>query len=186
MKVGYARISTEDQSLDLQIDALRRAGCGRIFEDIGSGADCDRPGLLKALGTLREGDSLIVWRLDRLGRSLQDLADTAHSLHSKGIALASLCENIDMTTATGRLMIHVISAIAEFERALIVERTRAGMEAARARGARIGRPPVIDIDTLHQATTLTRNGMTIAATARHLGLARTTLSRYLHDSPQAR
>lgn len=141
MKIGYARVSTDDQNLDLQRDALTAAGCERIFEDLASGAKADRPGLLQALEFARKGDTLAVWRLDRLGRSLPDLVATVGQLADRGIQFESLQERIETTTATGRLVFHLFAALAEFERNLIRERTHAGLEAARARGRKGGRRP---------------------------------------------
>jgi DNA invertase Pin-like site-specific DNA recombinase len=145
MKFGYARVSTDDQSLDLQREALQAAGCDRIFEDQGiSGADFTRPGLKKILGTLQPGDTLVVWKLDRLGRSLLDLVETINELAGRRIDFFSLTENIDTRSPGGRLMFHIMAALAEFERSLIGERTKAGMKAARAKGHRIGRPPALN------------------------------------------
>ena len=140
MFIGYARVSTHEQHLTLQTDALKQAGCQRIFEDRISGAGSDRPGLKSALEYVREGDTLLVWRLDRLGRSLKDLIEIVAGLEKRGIGLRSLQESIDTTTSGGKLIFHVFGALAEFERNLIRERTRAGLAAARARGRTGGRP----------------------------------------------
>ena len=140
MLVGYARVSTTEQHLDLQLDALKQAGCGKLFTDKVSGAKTARPGLDEALAYLRAGDALVVWRLDRLGRSLKHLIETVTGLHKRTIGFRSLTENIDTTTPTGKLIFHVFGAIAEFERDLNHERTHAGLEAARARGRVGGRP----------------------------------------------
>jgi len=141
MLIGYARVSTDDQSLDLQIDALENAGCTKIFRDAGfSGALVSRPALDMVIGCLRRGDTLVTWRLDRLGRSLSHLIALVSDLEGKGVAFKSLSDAIDTRTAGGRLQFHMLGALAEFERALISERTRAGMAAARARGSVIGRP----------------------------------------------
>lgn len=137
MLIGYARVSTVDQNLELQRDALRAAGCVRMFEDQLSGTVTQRPGLSEALSHLREGDTLVVWRLDRLGRSLRNLIEVVADLESRKIGLRSLHEAIDTTTSTGRLVFQIFGALAEFERNLISERTRAGLHAARARG-RVG------------------------------------------------
>src|SRR5262245_40582214 len=139
MLVGYARVSTQDQTLDLQKDALHKVGCSRIFTDMASGAQVDRPGLEEALAFMREGDTLVVWRLDRLGRSLKHLLETVARLEEHKVGFKSLTENIDTTTSGGRLIFHVFGALAEFERELIRERTRAGLAAARARGRLGGR-----------------------------------------------
>jgi DNA invertase Pin-like site-specific DNA recombinase len=138
--VGYARVSTVEQNLDLQLDALTQAGCTKTFKDTISGAKAERPGLSEALEFLREGDVLTVWKLDRLGRSLRDLIDTINTLKERGIGFKSLQDAIDTTTAGGMLIFHVMGALAEFERALIRERTQAGLKAARARGRKGGRP----------------------------------------------
>lgn len=144
MFIGYARVSTEDQYLHMQEDALKSAGCEEIFTDIASGTKSQRPGLEKALSYLREGDTLVVWKLDRLGRSLQHLIQTIKNLVAKKIGFKSLQESIDTTTSSGKLIFHIFSALAEFERDLIVERTEAGLKAARARGRMGGRPPMLN------------------------------------------
>lgn len=140
MKVGYARVSTDDQNPAWQIEALQQAGCEKIFRDQVSGARTERPGLQAALAYLRPGDSLVVWRLDRLGRSLKHLIETVTLLEEKGVGFQSLQEAMDTTTSGGRLVFHIFGALAEFERQLIRERTQAGLKAARARGRHGGRP----------------------------------------------
>ncbi len=140
MQIGYARISTDDQTLDLQRDALTKAGCDQICTDTMSGARADRPGLAQALALARDGDTLVVWRLDRLGRSLRHLIETVTELEQRGIGFKSLNEAIDTTSSGGKLVFHIFGALAEFERDLIRERTRAGLAAARARGRTRGRP----------------------------------------------
>ena len=140
MKIGYARVSTDDQNLSLQLDALTAAECGKIYEDRQSGAKADRPGLRDALEFARPGDVLVVWRLDRLGRSLPDLVQIVAELEKRGIGFESLTERIETSTAAGRLVFHVFAALAEFERNIIRERTKAGLAAARARGRSGGRP----------------------------------------------
>lgn len=144
MKIGYARVSTHEQNLSLQKDALKQAGCGKIFQDRVSGAKAERPGLEEAKAYVREGDTLVVWRLDRLGRSLKHLIETITALEERGVAFQSIQESIDTTTSGGRLVFHIFGALAEFERNLIRERTRAGLAAARARGRRGGRPRALD------------------------------------------
>jgi DNA invertase Pin-like site-specific DNA recombinase len=140
--VGYARVSTVEQNLDMQVAALKAAGCTEIFTDHGlSGADFQRPGLLCALRKIKRGDMLVVWRLDRLGRSLVDLIQTVNGLSKRGCDFRSLTESIDTSSSGGRLVFHMMGAMAEFERAIISERTKAGMAAARARGSRLGRRP---------------------------------------------
>lgn len=141
MLIGYARVSTADQSLDLQKDALQAAGCTQVWEDTASGAKAARPGLAKALERLRDGDMLVVWKLDRLGRSLQHLIETVHALEGRGVGFQSLQDHIDTTTPGGKLLFHILGSLAEFERDLIRERTNAGLAAARARGRKGGRPP---------------------------------------------
>jgi DNA invertase Pin-like site-specific DNA recombinase len=140
MLIGYARVSTQEQTLNLQRDALEKAGCNKIFTDTASGAKTERIGLEEALSYVRKGDTLIVWRLDRLGRSLPHLITTMTDLEERGIGFKSLTENIDTTTSGGKLIFHIFGALAEFERNLIRERTQAGLLAARARGRRGGRP----------------------------------------------
>ena len=144
MNVGYARVSTKDQHLRMQEDALKNAGCEEIYTDIASGSKSQRPGLDQALAYAREGDTLVVWKLDRLGRSTQHLIHTVSLLNERKIAFKSLQENIDTTTSSGKLIFHMFSALAEFERDLIRERTDAGLKAARARGHMGGRPSLLD------------------------------------------
>ena len=148
MEIGYARISTHEQNLDLQLDALEKAGCEKVFTDRVSGAAEVRPGIDKAISFLRAGDVLVVWRLDRLGRSLKNLIELINTLDSKGIGFRSLQESIDTTTAGGKLVFHIFGALAEFERGLIRERTKAGLDAARARGKKGGRPKVLNPDMI--------------------------------------
>lgn len=143
-RIGYARVSTDDQHLDLQFNALKKANCERVFTDQGiSGKVKNRPGLKKVLSNLKKGDILVVWRLDRLGRSLVNLVEIINNLGKRGIEFQSLTENIDTSSSGGRLVFHILAALAEFERALISERTKAGMEAARLNGKQLGRPPKV-------------------------------------------
>lgn len=144
MKVGYARVSTKEQNLHLQEDALKEAGCEEIYTDIASGSKSQRPGLDKALEFIRAGDTLVVWKLDRLGRSIQHLIETVSALSKRKVAFKSLQENIDTTSSGGKLIFHMFGALAEFERDLIRERTEAGLKAARARGRMGGRPSLLD------------------------------------------
>lgn len=144
MLIGYARVSTIEQTLDLQLDALKAVNCNRTFSDTISGSKADRPGLTDALSHLRAGDVLVVWRLDRLGRSLKHLIETVTHLHEHGIGFKSLTEQIDTTTPTGKLVFHFFGALAEFERDLIRERTQAGLQAARVRGRHGGRPRALN------------------------------------------
>src|SRR6266702_7362533 len=143
MFIGYARVSTQDQTLDLQKDALEKMGCTKIFTDTASGAKAERKGLQEALEYVREGDTLVVWRLDRLGRSLKHLIETITKLNNRKIGFKSITENIDTTTSGGKLIFHIFGALAEFERDIIKERTKAGLQAARARGRLGGRPKAL-------------------------------------------
>ena len=140
MKIGYARVSTDDQTLDLQVDALQSSGCERIYREHASGRSADRPELKQCLHALREGDTLVVWRLDRLGRSMKDLINTVTKLGADGVAFCSVTENLDTSTPTGKFIFHVFASLAEFERNVIRERTNAGLKSARARGRVGGRP----------------------------------------------
>src|SRR2546428_930667 len=144
MLIGYARVSTQDQTIHLQKDALEKIGCTKIFTDTISGAKAGRPGLTEALAYVREGDTLVVWRLDRLGRSLKHLIETITALNNRKIGFKSIQENIDTTTSGGKLIFHIFGALAEFERDIIKERTQAGLQAARARGRLGGRPKALN------------------------------------------
>jgi len=180
--IGYARVSTHDQDPALQLDALRRAGCSRIFEDRGvSDAKADRPGLGQALAYLREreGDVPVVWKLDRLGRSLAHLIDTVTELEGRGVGLRSLTEAIDTTTAGGRLIFHVFGALGQFERDLIRERTRAGLAAAAARDRKGGRKPVVTPDKLKRAQALLGQGLNVREAAMRLKVSKTALYQAL-------
>jgi DNA invertase Pin-like site-specific DNA recombinase len=179
-RIGYARVSTGEQNLRLQIDALRAAGCEKIFRDKGiSGASSDRPGLRKALHFMEKGDVLVVWRLDRLGRSLPDLIMLIHKLSGAGQGFCSLSETIDTGSASGRLFLHVMGALAEFERALIAERTKAGLQAARMRGKKLGRPAAMDKQTLALALRLKAEGVKGKEIAAACGVSDATLYRAL-------
>ena len=154
--IGYARVSTQDQKPELQLDTLHVAGCARVVEDRGvSGAKAGRPGLAQALAHVREGDTLVIWKLDRLGRSLAHLIETVNDLERRGVGLRSLTEQIDTTTSGGRLIFHVFGALGQFERDLVRERTRAGLTAAAARGRKGGRKPVVTAEVLRKARALT-------------------------------
>lgn len=179
MKIGYARVSTTDQNTDLQLQALKAAGCEQIFEDQVSGSSTKRPGLDQALKLVSKDDVLVVWRLDRLGRSLPHLIEVIGSLGDRGAGFRSLTESIDTTTAGGRLVFHMMGALAEFERSLIQERTRAGLEAAKKRGARLGRPPALSPEKLKHARHLIDGGERPDAVAKTLGVGRSTLYRKL-------
>ncbi len=180
MLVGYARVSTPDQTLELQKDALEKAGCERIFTDTASGAKAERVGLDQALGYVRKGDTLVVWRLDRLGRSLRHLIETITKLNERGIGFKSITESIDTTTSGGKLIFHIFGALAEFERDIIRERTQAGLTAARARGRKGGRPKALTAKEVQQALTLyNAKTHTIDEICRTLNISRATLYRYL-------
>ncbi len=189
MQVGYARVSTGEQTLDLQLDALKGAGCERHFTDTASGAKAERPGLAEALAYVRPGDTLVVWRLDRLGRSLQHLIETLVELDQRGLGFKSLTESIDTTTPGGKLIFHIFGALAEFERDLIRERTNAGLAAARARGRTGGHPRVKAFENpknLELARTLYANKTTpIDDICRQFGVSRPTLYRYLGSKRRA-
>lgn len=180
MRVGYARVSTVDQNPDLQLEALRRAGCEKLFTETASGAKDDRPELSRLLAdVLRPGDTLVVWKLDRLARSLKKLIATAEELALAGIGLVSLTENIDTTTPGGMLTFHVFGAIAQFERALIRERTTAGLTEARRRGRKGGRPPSMRPHDVVAAQVLMREGtLPVRDIARRMGVSVATLYRY--------
>jgi DNA invertase Pin-like site-specific DNA recombinase len=183
MLIGYARVSTDDQNLDLQHDALNRAGCGKIYIDRLSGASADRPGLVTALEVLRADDTLVIWRLDRLGRSLKDLIHLVERLEKRGVGLRSLQENIDTTTSGGRLVFHLFGALAEFERNLIRERTQAGLSAARARGRLGGRPKMLDQNKRELTLRLHRERQhSVNEICRLMGISKSTLYNYLSES----
>ena len=182
MLIGYARVSTQDQTLDLQTDALKQAGCEKIFTDTTSGAKSDRPGLQEAMNHLRAGDTLVVWRLDRLGRTLKHLIATIADLSDKGIGFRSLQENMDTTTSGGKLIFHIFGALAEFEREVIKERTNAGLQAARARGRLGGRPTILSREPkkIALARKLYEDGnMPVQAICETLHIGRATLYRYI-------
>jgi len=180
MLVGYARISTSDQDLSLQTDALTKAGCERIFNEVASGAKDSRDALGAAIDFMRQGDTLVVWRLDRLARSLKNLIDIVARLHDKGIGLKSLQENIDTTTSGGKLIFHIFGALAEFEREVIRERTNAGLAAARARGRKGGRPVKFDAKKAMLAQKLLKDSdLSINDVCATLGVSRATLWRHL-------
>ncbi len=180
MLIGYARVSTQDQNLDLQEDALLKAGCEKIFKDTASGGKWDRKGLMEVLEFARKGDTLVVWKLDRLGRSLKHLIETVGLLQEQGIGFKSLQEHIDTTTSGGKLTFHIFSALAEFERAIIRERTQAGLNAARARGRRGGRPQAMDAKKITMAKALYQDKTnTIPTICNTLKVSRATLFKYL-------
>ena len=184
MKIGYARVSTVDQNLDLQMDALKAAGCERIETDKATGANLERPGLERLVrDVLRKGDVLVVWRLDRLARSLKQLIVLVEGLNERGIHLVSLHESIDTGSAGGRLIFHIFGALSEFERNLIQERTRAGLAAARARGRLGGRPLALDERKAELARQLyAEKKLTINEICKAVGVSRPTLYRYVRKT----
>jgi DNA invertase Pin-like site-specific DNA recombinase len=187
MFIGYARVSTHEQTLALQQDALQKAGCSKIFTDTVSGAKTERKGLEEALSYVRPGDSLVVWRLDRLGRSLPHLITTLTALEERGIGFKSLTENIDTTTSGGKLIFHIFGALAEFERNLIRERTTAGLVAARARGRTGGRPKALTGKQLTIAQSLYDDPKnSIAEICRILKMSKVTLYRSINTDKSSR
>lgn len=181
-RIGYARVSTADQDLSLQLDVLRATGCEPIYSEHASGKQADRPELAQAMKALRAGDTLVVWRLDRLGSSLPDLIATVNELASRGICFESVTEAIDTTTASGKLVFNIFASLADFERHLISERTRAGLAAGRARGRRGGRPPALTPKQVREARLLlTDPNATVTAVAERYGVSRTTLYKGLRE-----
>jgi DNA invertase Pin-like site-specific DNA recombinase len=183
--LGYARVSTDQQNLALQLDALTTAGCRRIFRDVGSGSLKQRPQLDECLSFLQPGDTLVVWRLDRLGRGLKHLIEVVEQLQAREIGFKSLTENIDTTTSGGRLTFHIFGALAQFEREIIRERTRAGVAAARERGHIGGRPPALTAEKITAAQAMRHQNMTMPAIAKALGVSVATLYRHLPPRPAA-
>ncbi len=185
MLIGYARVSTQDQNLDLQTDALFKTGCEKIFEDKLSGSRAERPGFAKALEMLRGGDTLVVWKLDRLGRSVKNLIDLVGQLHDKGVQLKSLTDNIDTGTPSGRFFFHVMASLAEMERELAIERTRAGLEVARQLGRRGGRKRQMTDSKIVSARKLLANGVPPHDVAKNLGVSVPTLYRWIPASSRS-
>ena len=183
MNIGYARVSTKEQSLDLQLDALNSAGCEKIFAEQIGATKANRPELSKLIEQLRKGDVVVVWKLDRLGRSLRDLISLVSNFQDKGVGFKSLQDNIDTTTSSGRLIFHLFAALSEFERDVISERTKAGLKAARARGRKGGRPAGLSKTAQDKATiaeSLYKEGTkTVAEICDYLDISRPTLYRYL-------
>ena len=179
--IGYARVSTTDQKLEPQVDALKAAGCETVFEDVISGAKAERPGLNDALAFLRKGDTLVVWKLDRLGRSMKHLVETVSDLGDRGVGFRSLTEGVDTTTTGGTLVFHLFGALAQFERDLIVERTQAGLKAATTRGRKGGRKPVVTRKKLEQARAHISDGLTVREAAARLKISKTSLYNALRD-----
>jgi DNA invertase Pin-like site-specific DNA recombinase len=180
--IGYARVSTQDQNLGLQIEALTKAECRKIFDDKISGSRAERPGLAKALEMLREGDTLVVWKLDRLGRSVKNLVDLVGELHKKGIQFKSLTDAIDTATPSGRFFFHVMASLAEMERELTVERTRAGLEIARQLGRLGGRKRQMTDSKIESAKKLLASGVPPRDVAKNLGVSVPTLYRWVPAS----
>jgi DNA invertase Pin-like site-specific DNA recombinase len=186
MQIGYARVSTTDQNLDLQQDALRAAGCERVFTDTASGAKADRPGLAAAIMACRAGDVLVVWKLDRLGRSLPHLVETVQTLADRQVGFRSLQEQIDTTTSGGKLIFHIFASLAEFERDLIRERTQAGLTAARARGRIGGRPAGVDEKKRKATLALQRDPKyTVQEICAIVGISRNTYYKYVRSARPA-
>jgi DNA invertase Pin-like site-specific DNA recombinase len=182
MLIGYARVSSQDQNLGLQTEALLKAGCKKVFEDKVSGSRAERPGLAKLQATLREGDTLVVWKLDRLGRSVKNLVDLVAELHKQGVQFKSLTDAIDTGTASGRFFFHVMASLAEMERELIIERTRAGLEVARQLGRKGGRKREMTDSKIQSAKKLLASGMPARDVASNLGISVPTLYRWIPAS----
>jgi DNA invertase Pin-like site-specific DNA recombinase len=184
MKIGYARVSTQEQDLALQLDALTKEGCEKIVQEKASGAQRDRPELKAALGFMRQGDTLVVWKIDRLARSMKQLIETIESFQERGIGLKSIQDPIDTSSPSGKLVFHIFAALAEFERGVIRERTTAGLKAARERGRVGGRPSALSAKDLQAAKAMLKDSdITVAAVARRLNVAASTLYRHI---PHAR
>jgi len=180
MRVGYARVSTSEQETHLQTDALEADGCEKVYQETASGAQRDRPELMKAIEFLRSGDVLVVWKLDRLARSLRQLIETVEDLQERDIGFVSLTEGIDTTSAGGKLIFHIFGALAEFEREMIRERTVAGLKSAKARGRTLGRPPALSETQIKMARTMKAEGsLSSSEIAQQLGVSRATLYRVL-------
>jgi len=182
MLIGYARVSTTDQNLDLQVDALTKVGCEKIFDDKISGTRADRPGLARAMELLRKDDTLVVWKLDRLGRSVKNLVDLVADLQKQGIHFKSLTDSIDTGTSSGRFFFHVMASLAEMERELTAERTRAGLEVARQLGRKGGRKRQMTESKIESAKKLLANGIPPRDVAANLGVSVPTLYRWIPAS----
>ena len=186
MKIGYARVSTQDQNLELQLDALEKAGCERIYQEHASGKNTERPELSRMLDALREGDAVVVYKLDRISRSVQDLEGLARTFEGMGVEFVSLNEQIDTSTSMGKFFFHVMSAIAELERDIIVERTNAGLAAARARG-RVGGRKAMDKKKVDRMLALyDSRAMSVSEICETVGVTRGTLYKYVHARDEAR
>ena len=185
MLIGYARVSTDEQSLDVQLDALRQVGCERVFTDKASAAKTHRPGLSEAQSHLRAGDLLVVWKLDRLGRSVKGLVDLVGALDQQGVQFRSLTDGIDTTTPHGRFFFHMMASLAQMERELIAERTKAGLDAARRRGRMVGRKRRMTPSKIASAKQLLGGGMSPREAAHHLGVSIPTLYRWVPAASRA-
>lgn len=186
MKIGYARVSTQVQDLALQLDALKNDGCEKIFQEKACGGQRDRPELKAALRYMRKGDTLVVWKIDRLARSLKQLIETIESFQDRGIGLKSMQDPIDTNSPGGKLVFHIFAALAEFERGVIRERTTAGVRAARERGRLGGRPPALCAKDLQAARAMLKDcDITVAAVARRLNVAASTLYRHIPSARSA-
>ena len=182
MLIGYARVSTQDQNLGLQREALVKAGCKQVFEDKVSGTRAERPGLTKMLDILREDDTLVIWKLDRLGRSVKQLVDLVGELHTRGVHFKSLTDSIDTSTPSGRFFFYVMASLAEMERELTIERTRAGLEVARQLGRKGGRKPKMTESKVESAKKLLASGVPPRDVAKNLGVSIPTLYRWVPAS----
>lgn len=182
MKIGYARVSTMDQNLDLQIDALKKAGCEKIFTDVSTGSKSERPGLDEALRFVRKDDVLVTWRLDRLGRSLKHLIEMVNLLEDRFVGFESLQESINTTTPGGTLVFHIFGAMAEFERSLIVERTKSGLTAARVRGRNGGRPPALSSAKIKQLRSMSKSSdASVKDICETFNISKSTYYKYVQD-----
>lgn len=186
MKIGYARVSTDDQNLDMQLDALNKAGCERIYQEHASGKNTERKELSKMLDALREGDVIVVYKLDRISRSVQDLESLARRFQEQGIEFVSLSDQIDTSTAMGRFFFHVMSAISELEHDIIVERTKAGLEAARARGKRGGRKALEKRKIKQMLALYDSKEMSVSEICETVGVSKPTLYKYVHERNDAK
>jgi DNA invertase Pin-like site-specific DNA recombinase len=180
MLIGYCRISTADQNLSLQKDELTKFGCSKIYEDVASGAKSARVGLEAAINFAREADTLVIWKLDRLGRSLRDLIEIVNRLEQRGVSFVCITQNIDTRTPNGKLFFHIFGALSEYERELIRERTKAGLTAARARGRKGGRKPAMNEEQIEQARAMMNNPkLKVKSIIKNLGISKATLYKYV-------
>lgn len=182
--IGYARVSTISQTLEQQTEALTAAGAGKVFHDVMSGARDDRPGFAECMDYLRDGDTLVVWRLDRLGRNMRSIVNTLHELTERGVTVRSLHDGVDTSTSTGRMVAGILMSLAEYERELVRERTALKLEHARKSGRKFGRPAKLNADQAGLARRMKESGETAATICKTLGIGRTTLYRYLAESDE--